>query len=62
MTTLLLARFCGASSLRVSGIKQLTKNVTIRNFQRNSKETVHRTARRATLKEQALAPPGEGGL
>lgn len=61
MSTLLLSRFCGASTIRLSSIKQLSKNVSIRNYARDSRETIQRTARRSTLKEEALAPPGAGG-
>lgn len=61
MTTLLLARLCTSSGLRIAAVKQLPKNVVFRNYARDARQTIERTTRRPTLRERAMAPPSENG-
>lgn len=62
MTSLLISRLCCSPSLRVATIRKLPVRSFIRNYARDTKESVQQTARRRTLRESAMAPAGETGL
>lgn len=61
MASLLAARLCGLS-VRPNFTRAVRFNVTIRNYAREAKESVQRTARQETLREKAMAPAGEGAF
>lgn len=62
MATLLASRLCGSASLRFAVLKNVSYKPVVRNFAQDSRETLTRTARRKTLREQAMAPAGETGI
>lgn len=62
MASLLAARLCCAPRLRIAAIRKLPQQSIYRTFASDGRETVQRTARRATLRERAMAPAGEGGM
>lgn len=61
MTSLLLGRTCQLSALRLTALRPATRQA-FRTFSEDSREQLKTRARRATLRERAMAPPGEGGL
>lgn len=62
MASLLASRLCGSTTLRVTVLKQVPYKSALRTYAEEGKNVVTRVARRRTLKEQMLAPAGEGGL
>ncbi|KAF2902303.1 hypothetical protein ILUMI_03883 [Ignelater luminosus] len=64
MASLLVARLCCAPRLRIATIQKLPQHSIFRTFSNDGRETVHkaRTARRATLRERAMAPAGDGAF
>lgn len=62
MAMLLSARLCRASALQGTLFKQLPSQLVRRNFASEGRDTLGRTVRRrATIKEQAMAPAGQTG-
>ncbi|KRT78405.1 hypothetical protein AMK59_8609 [Oryctes borbonicus] len=59
MTSMLMSRLCCAPSLRISALRKLPARSFIRNYAKDSRETLERTARRRTLRERAMAPASE---
>lgn len=63
MALLLLGRACRTSTLRIAALKQIPRKQVFRTFAEDGRETFKtRSARRKTLKEQAMSPSGEGGI
>lgn len=62
MTSLLLSRLSTQSALRLATIKQIPRKQIFRAFADDGRNTFKtRAARKATIKERAMAPAGEGG-
>lgn len=62
MALLLTSRLCRSPVIKSSFVKQLPSRSLIRNYTNDAKDAMARAARRkATLKEQAMAPAGPTG-
>lgn len=61
MSSILLARLCCSQGLRAPFIRKVQVNNVIRNYARDSRQTIEKTARRATLREKIMAPATDSG-
>jgi len=64
MTSILVTRLCyvrAPTSLQLA-VRKLPQHSIFRTFAQDGRETVHRTARRQTLRERAMAPAGDGAF
>lgn len=62
MASLLMSKLCCSSTLRIAVIRKLPQQSIYRSLAQDGKETIHRAARRQTLRDRAMAPAGDGAF
>ncbi|XP_017769720.1 PREDICTED: growth hormone-inducible transmembrane protein-like [Nicrophorus vespilloides] len=63
MSSILVSRLCCSPSLRLAAARYAPKNnIIVRNFTRNERDTIQKTARKPTLKEKLMAPAGDSAF